>query len=275
MQSSIPADLAAQARKSLLNIVSILKEGSAEEAVKALVFGLAVYIKHNALLIKHEKKEFQELFTKAAQLISLDRVVKEVCDPPLHYTPGQEQVLLGRLLALPEAMKAVQSKGEVEREATLEREKAERLEKGKALLAQKYYDGALAHFTRLVGDYPADAALTAEIGKLLYDINHIECITFFEKAVALDPKDHGTLALMGVALRKTRKFEQAEAAYLKALELSPDNVGYLFNLSRVYIDAGNWQKAQQTLRCVLELSPGLEPAEQALEFASRHCRDML
>jgi hypothetical protein len=43
----------------------------------------------------------------------------------------------------------------------------------------------------------------------------------------------------------------------------------------VYIGSGNWQKEQQTPRRALELPPGLEPAEQALEFASRHCRDML
>jgi len=81
--------------------------------------------------------------------------------------------------------------------------------------------------------------------------------------------------MMGVAFRKIKKFDQAEAAYLAALEIDKDNINYLFNLSRVYIDSGNWLKAQGTLRRVLEIDPSLEPARKGLEFASRHCREMM
>nr|WP_272881469.1 tetratricopeptide repeat protein [Fundidesulfovibrio soli] len=80
---------------------------------------------------------------------------------------------------------------------------------------------------------------------------------------------------MGVAFRKIRQFDNAERAYLAALERDQDNVNYLFNLSRVYIDAGKWTNAQETLRRVLDIDPTLGPARKALEFATRHCRDLM
>ena len=275
MQEHSPADLISQARKHLLNIVSILKDGKIDSAIKAATFGLVSYVRHAGTLIMQERKEFQELITKAVHLISLDPAVKAVLDKPLEYVPKREAEVLAVLRSLPELLaERARQDSETRREA-LAQARGERLEKGRQLLQQKYFDGALQHFNRMCDDYPGDAPLYAEIGKMLFDINHIECITFFEKAVAADPSDHRSLSMMGVALRKTRKFDLAERAYLTALELSPDNVSYLFNLSRVYIDSANWPKAQETLRRVLALDPGLEPAKKGLEFATRHCRDLI
>lgn len=275
MKEHSQAELIGQARKHLLNIVSILKDGKIDSAIKAAVFGLMAYIKHGGSLIMQERKEYQDLITKAVHLISLDPAVKEVLDKPLEYTPKKEAEALRVLRSLPGLMAERDRARSEQRREALAQARTDRLEKGRQLLQQKYFDGALQHFTRMCDDYPGDAELFARIGKMLFDINHIECITFLEKAVQADPSDHKSLALTGVAFRKIKKFEQAERAYLAALEASPDNVNYLFNLSRVYIDAANWTKAQQTLRRVLELDPGLEPAQKGLEFATRHCRDCL
>lgn len=275
MQENNPDELIRQARKHLLNIVSILKDGKVDNAIKAVVFALVAYIKHGNLLIKQERKEYQELLEKAVNLISFDPLVKEVSKEPLAYEPRKELELLAKFRELPGLIEASKhQKSELAEEARIQA-RSERMEKGRQLLQQKYFDGAVAHFKRLCEDYPGDNALFAEIGKLLFDINHIECITFLEMAVAADPGDHKSLAMMGVAFRKIKKFDQAEAAYLAALEVDKDNINYLFNLSRVYIDSGNWMKAQGTLRRVLEIDPSLEPAKKGLEFASRHCRDMM
>ncbi|GFK96045.1 hypothetical protein NNJEOMEG_03919 [Fundidesulfovibrio magnetotacticus] len=275
MQANTPAEVVTQARKHLLNIVSILKDGKVESAIKAALYGLMAYIKHGNTLIKQEKKEYQDLITKAVHLISLDPKVKEVCKEPLVYQPRKEMEILARLRDLPDLMLAREQDNEIREGQARTQARADRLEKGRQLLVQRYFDGAIQHFRRLADDYADDAPLAAEIGKILFEINHIECITFFERAVALDPADHKSLALMGVAFRKIKKFEQAEQAYLTALEVDKDNVNYLFNLSRVYIDAGNWPKAQETLRRVLEIDPALEPARKGLEFATRHCRDLI
>ena len=275
MQENSPEATVGQARKHLLNIVAILKDGKVDSAIKAATFALVAYIKHGNILIKQEKKEYQELLTKAIHLISLDPLVKEVSKEPLPYEPKKEKEALLKLRELPELLQARElQKGEKQEEARVQA-RTDRLEKGKQLLQQKYFDGAIQHFKRLCDDFPDDPVLYAEIGKILFDINHIECLTFFEKAVALVPKDHRSLAMMGVAFRKIKKFEQAEQAYMAALDVDKDNVSYLFNLSRVYIDAGNWIKAQETLHRVLEIDPSLEPAKKGLEFATRHCRDLL
>lgn len=275
MQENTPAELVRKARKHLLNIISILKDGKIENAIKAVVFALMAYLKHGNILIMQEKKEYQELLEKAVNLISFDALVKEVSKQPLRYEPKKELELLATLRELPDLIKASQlQKSARAAEARLQT-RGERMEKGKQLLQQKYFDGAIAHFKRLCDDFPGDSALFAEIGKILFDINHIECITFLEMAVAANPVDHKSLAMMGVAFRKIKKFEQAEASYLAALEIDKDNVNYLFNLSRVHIDSGDWVKAQGVLRHVLEIDPSLEPARKGLEFATRHCRDLL
>lgn len=273
MQNSTPTEMIEQARKHLLNIVSILKEGKVESALKAVLFGLMAYIKHGNLLIKQEKTEYQTLLAKAVQLISLDPGVKELSKAPLAYEPRKEIELLARLRELPELLRQREIEDRERQGQAKHQARADRLEKGRQLLTQRYFEGALQHFRRLAEDYADDAPLAAEIGKILFDINHIECITFFEKAVALDPADHKSLSMMGIALRKIKKFDQAEQAYLAALALDKDNPGYLFNLSRVYIDSANWAKAQETLRHLLVLDPELEPAKKGLEFATRHCRD--
>lgn len=275
MHEQNPAELVTQARKHLMNIVVTLKEGNVEQALKSVIFGLFIFIKHGNLLIRQEKKEFQDLLTKSVHILSLDTTIKELCKEPLEYVQKKELELLARLRALPEQIQAVRQKRvEQHAEARLQ-SRIDRLEKGRALLQQKYFDGAIQHFKRLCDDFPGDHDLFAEIGKMLFNINHIESITFLEMAVASDPADHQSYAMMGVAFRKIKKFEQAEQAYLSALEAAPENVNYLFNLSRVYIDSGNWAKAQETLHRVLILEPGLEPAKKGLEFASRHCRDLL
>jgi len=275
MKENSPESLVAQARKNLLNIVSTLKDGNVDNAIKVAVFGLMAYIKHGNILIMQEKKEYQELLTKAVHLISLDTQVKEVCKEPLDYAPKKEMALLAKLKILPELLAANQAQKEgLQAEARLQA-KGDRMEKGKQLLQQKYFDGALQHFRRLCEDFPGDAELAAEIGKMLFDINHIECITFLEMAVARNPKDHKSMAMMGLALRKIKKFDQAEKAYASALAVDKDNINYLFNLSRVYIDSGSWLKAQETLHKVLAIDPTLEPAKKGLEFATRHCRDLI
>lgn len=274
MSDNTPEAIVSQARKHLLNIVSILKEGKLDSAVKAVVYGLSAYIKFQNVMIMQERKEYQELLAKAAHLISLDTQVKAVLSEPLVYTPKKEAELLAILRTLPELLGKHQAQMNQERQASLAQAREERLEKGRQLLQQKYFDGAVQHFKRMCDDYANDPELYAEIGKTLFDINHIECLTFLEKAVAANPEDHKSLAMLGVALRKTRKFDQAEQAYLQALKADNDNVGYLFNLSRVYIDAGNWQKAQETLRKVLTIDPSMEPARKGLEFATRNLRDL-
>ena len=275
MQEQNPADLITQARKHLMNIVVTLKDGNVESALKSVIFGLFIFIKHGNLLIRQEKKEFQELLTKAVHLLSLDSTIKELCQDPLEYAQKKELELLARLRALPDEIQTLRKQRVEQKAEARSQSRLDRLEKGKQLLQQKYFDGAIQHFKRLCDDFPGDNPLFAEIGKLLFDINHIESITFLEMAVAIDPADHKSYAMMGVAFRKIKKFEQAEQAYRSALVAAPENVNYLFNLSRVYIDSGNWSKAQETLHRVLEIEPDLEPAQKGLEFATRHCRDLL
>lgn len=275
MSQQSPSALINQARKNLLNIAVLLREGNLEAALNALIFGIFVYVKHANHFTRLEKQDFQDLMVKYVNLVSLDPTIKAVCHEHLEFEPKMEKDLLFKLRALPEKIRALKLQGVAREAKEREQVRLDRIEKGRQLLQQRYYDGALKHFKRLSEDYPQDYEVQSLIGNLLFEINHVECTTFLEKAVCLEPTDHKSLARIGTALRKTRKFDQSEQAYMAALKISENNVNYLFNLARVYIDSTQWQKAQATLRQLLAIDPDLEPAKKALEFASKNCRDML
>lgn len=273
MSKHTPQDLVALSRKHLMLTTSILKDSGIEAAIQSTLFGLATYVKHAGILIRKEKQEYEELLTKAIHLLSLDPAVKAVRPEPLQYVPKQERELLAVLAGLPGRIQALKNQ---RRDLQLQERamaRDERFAKGRQLVSQRYFEGAVGHFKRLADDYPEDAKLMAKIGKLLFEVNHIECITFLEKAVALDPRDVQSLVMLGMALRKTRKFDKAEEAYTLALRAMPDDVNILFDLGKLSMDSADWPKAQGYLRKVLQLAPGLAPAQAALEFATRNCRE--
>lgn len=275
MDNESAMTLLSKARSIVFDVVPLLREGNIEKAIKSMHYGLAVYGKYGGTLMSGGRKEFEQLLDKALYMISLDKAVKKIANIALEYAPGKEAAIVKRLQIILELLKAAKCREEEERQHTRIQLKSDMMAKGTKLVQNRCFDGAIQLFHRLCAHCRTDAALHAEIGRLLYDAGHIECITFFEKAVEIEPKDHASLATMGLALRKIKRFEQAREAYLAALALDGDNLGYLFNLSRVCIDTGDWSNAQKYLRRVLEIDPDVGVARKALAFASKHCRDML
>ena len=213
------------------------------------------------------------MLTKAVHLLGLDPEVKAVHLEPLEYVPRQEREILAVLAGLPARIRELKSRRQELKAQERVSAREEGLARGRQLLTQRYFEGAVGHFKRLADDYPDDARLMAEIGKLLFEVNHIECITFLERATVLDPRDVQSLLMLGMAHRKTKRFDKAESAYMTALKTQPDDVNILFDLGKLSMDSADWPKAQGYLRKVLQLVPGLAPAQAALEFATRNCRE--
>ena len=59
--------------------------------------------------------------------------------------------------------------------------------------------------------------------------NYTESITYFDKALAIDPKDVAALTDKGLALASLGNYAQAIAYYDKALAIDPMNVNALDN----------------------------------------------
>jgi len=69
-----------------------------------------------------------------------------------------------------------------------------------------------------------------------------------EKSIALDPNFADAYALLAYAHMSSGEREEAVASLKKALELSPRNEQYLFNLSQMYVALGKPEEATAILR---------------------------
>ena len=85
---------------------------------------------------------------------------------------------------------------------------------------------------------------------------------------ALHFKDNGELYfLLATSLYQSGHHDEAEKAYLEVLSREPQQVASLVNLGYLYLDAGNFQKAQEVHRRALSVSSDNEAALFGLALA--------
>lgn len=273
MVNTEPAELLSIARRFLLHSTSIIKECSIEKYVGLTVFSLHSYIKFGSSLMTKEKKEFAENLNKALHVMGFNSLIKRLDFHLLEYVPGQEKELLRELHKLPKLIAAEREADDTLRQEKILIEKSSKLKRALNLVNAYKFEGAMSQFKQLSASYPEDYDLHRAMSWALFDKKHIECLTYFEKCVAINPGDDEALAAMGQVLRKTGKFDQAEECYLRALDACTDNSVYLFNLARVYIESRRWTDAKNVLSRLLELEPELKPAQQAFQFVTSSLRD--
>ncbi len=90
----------------------------------------------------------------------------------------------------------------------------------------------------------------------------------FKKALEASPDDIHLYNRLGIAFRRQGKFAEAIENYQKALSKAPKNEGLMYNLSRAYLDSGDTAQARQVLLKALEINPGFEEARELLASLS-------
>lgn len=73
--------------------------------------------------------------------------------------------------------------------------------------------------------------------------------------MANDPRDTKALILQGSCFREQGKFERAEAAYAKAIELDPDNKTAYLELGTAHRKQSRFEEAEKTYRKAVEIDP--------------------
>ncbi len=89
-------------------------------------------------------------------------------------------------------------------------------------------------------------------------------ISFFREAQELFPKDYTLPGNLGFLLLKKEKFQQAEDALKRALELKPDYSDALYTIGKVYMAQGRFVEALPVLEACLSIDSSHEPARNAL-----------
>lgn len=70
-----------------------------------------------------------------------------------------------------------------------------------------------------------------------------EAITWYSKAIALNPKDHEVYFQRGLVFETIRRPDQAIADYEKALKLKPNYYLAIEYLAKLYVDKGQYNQA--------------------------------
>lgn len=96
-------------------------------------------------------------------------------------------------------------------------------------------DQALNLFVKMTRDYPALAGPYANLG-LLYQKQGLskEAGAAFDKAVALQPQSTQIYNAAGIFYRSVGRFDDAEKAYLNAIDKSSGNADAVLNLAILY-----------------------------------------
>ena len=122
-------------------------------------------------------------------------------------------------------------------------------------------DEAKQHLKRAVEAYPDDIqAHTALADILAADKDFAGVVTALDKAIALaepiDDRDWNLFYQRGIAFERQGKWDQAEADFKKALELSPDQPQVLNYLGYSWVDMGrNLEEGLEMIRKAVELRP--------------------
>jgi len=74
----------------------------------------------------------------------------------------------------------------------------------------------------------------------------------------------------GIQLRKEKNFEKAISTFKKALFVRPDDEGLYYNMSRAYIESGDWKSAQESIKEGLKTNPDFQEGVQLLAFISKN-----
>jgi tetratricopeptide (TPR) repeat protein len=88
----------------------------------------------------------------------------------------------------------------------------------------------------------------------------VEALPLLAEGLAEAPDDPRLRLLLGVALQRAGRVEEAVAAFERAAELAPDSGLARYNLGAAHFALGNWDAAADAFLAVPERDPGIAPA---------------
>ena len=138
---------------------------------------------------------------------------------------------------------------------------------GMAAKDAKQWDAAAAAFTKASENDPTQQAVWAQLGEVYsklaetktgpeFDATIQKGLDAYVKAIELKPDDPASHNNYALALAKAKKFNEAQAELKKAADLDPANGGkYFYNLGALLVNAGQADASGEAFKKAIELTP--------------------
>ena len=124
---------------------------------------------------------------------------------------------------------------------------------------------ALAAFQAGLKLAPSNVELIVAAGAIEQTAGNWEgALAQFERGAALDPRSPNAARRHALALFNLRRYAEAEAAQARAVALAPTNLTIIHQGAMLALAQGDLARAQRIAR---DVPPGVDPAEQAVQFA--------
>jgi predicted Zn-dependent protease len=253
--------------RNLINSVStFLKQAKPTPAVSALFEALHIVLREP--LIRAEKTEFSTMIQQAVMQLNKSPALRRVYPLIINYTPGEDKALLETLRELSQTLKAEAVDEARDQLADLQKRRSQTLEQGRQMLGEQRFDDARQLFAALVKDFPDDATLRSDIAELFMQHELYEdAFNYLDQALDLSPDQIHLYNRIGIALRKLKRFDVAEKYFMRAVGYAKSDPNLYFNLGRVYVDWGRWDRVERAAKLALKLNPQFEQAQKMLNFA--------
>ncbi|HXZ35424.1 MAG TPA: tetratricopeptide repeat protein [Thermodesulfobacteriota bacterium] len=129
----------------------------------------------------------------------------------------------------------------------------------------KDFGKALELFDQLYDKYPTEADIGQDLAARLIDSRNYEQAAGVLKKLVETKKDYELQILLGQALIRAGKRDEAEKYLEEAQQLDPTDIRALFLLGYIYRDTGRKEEAKEAWTRVLELYPNFAQAEKNIE----------
>jgi tetratricopeptide (TPR) repeat protein len=131
-------------------------------------------------------------------------------------------------------------------------------EKGRAALAEKKTDAAIAHLQKAIRIYPDYYDANMMLGQLYMDTSQWgKAEPSFKEAVRIDAKAVPARTSLGEVYRREKKYEEARKVLEEALKLDNDSWESNFTMGRVYWELKDIAKAGRYVARSIELQPNV------------------
>lgn len=147
--------------------------------------------------------------------------------------------------------------------------------KASALQASNRFHEAIAHYLIAHQETPNDPAITLEIGLCFSKIDNLDRSNFFyEKSIALDPRDARSWTNLGNNFTKLKLYKKAFSAYESAYNLDQHSATICYNIGTMFLQAMDPDSALPWLQKAIALDPKHPAALNSLGVALTELGDL-